>query len=257
MVRRAHLVAVAWVSLCWFAPAGAGEVRVAVASNFVRTLNELSRDFEATANDSVLISAGSTGKLHAQIANGAPFEVFLSADADSPRRLEQDGHAVAESRFTYAVGRLALWTTRPGIEDVSRSVLEEGSFRHVALANPRTAPYGAAAFQVMTSMELWDALESRAVFGENVAQTFSFVSTGNAELGFVALAQVTGLDEADRGSYWLVPSRLHAPIEQQAVLLAAGRKNAAAVRFVSYLRSPAARSIIERAGYEVESPPAP
>lgn len=257
MVRRAHLVAIACISFCWFASGSADEVRVAVASNFVRTLHELTRDFEATTKDRVLISSGSTGKLHAQIANGAPFEVFLAADVDSPRRLEQDGHAVAESRFTYALGRLALWTNRPGTVDGTQTLLTRGTFRHLALANPRTAPYGAAAIQVLRAMDLWEAVETRVVFGENVGQTFSFVSTGNAEIGFVALAQVMGLEDASRGSFWVVPAELHTPIEQQAVLLAAGRNNAAATRFVSYLRSPGARSIIERSGYEVESTPAP
>jgi molybdate transport system substrate-binding protein len=257
LVRRPHLVAIACVSLCWFAPGDAGEVRVAVASNFVETLQELTLDFEAATGDRLLISSGSTGKLHAQISSGAPFEVFLAADANSPRRLEQDGSAVAETRFTYALGRLALWTARPGTGDLDRSVLKQGKFRHIALANPRTAPYGAAAKQVLEAMDLWETVESRLVFGENVAQAFSFVSTANAEIGFVALAQVNRLDDARRGSFWVVPRGLHGPIEQQAVLLAAGRDNAAAIRFVSYLRSPTARSIIERAGYEVESQPEP
>ena len=140
MVRRAHLVAVVCVALCWFAPGSAGEVQVAVASNFARTLRELALDFEESTDDRVLISSGSTGKLHAQIANGAPFEVFLSADKNSPRRLEQNGQAVAETRFTYALGRLALWSARPGIVDGTQAVLREGRFRHLALANPRTAP---------------------------------------------------------------------------------------------------------------------
>lgn len=252
MVRRAHLVAVVCVALCWFAPGSAGEVQVAVASNFARTLRELALDFEESTDDRVLISSGSTGKLHAQIANGAPFEVFLSADKNSPRRLEQNGQAVAETRFTYALGRLALWSARSGIVDGTQAVLREGRFRHLALANPRTAPYGAAAMQLLTELDLWEAVESRVVFGENVAQAFSFVSTGNAEIGLVALAQVMGLDDARRGSFWIVPRQFHAPIEQQAVLLATGRDNPAALRFVAYLRSPAARSIIERSGYEVE-----
>jgi molybdate transport system substrate-binding protein len=252
LVRSAHVVAIVCVSLCGFAPGSAGEVQVAVASNFAGTMQELALDFEQSSDDRVLISSGSTGKLHAQITHGAPFDVFLAADDNSPRRLEQDGRTVAESRFTYALGRLALWSARPGVVDDSQTVLEEGQFRHLALANPRTAPYGAAALQLLKALDLWEAVESRVVFGENVAQAFSFVSTGNAEIGFVALAQVEGLDEARKGSCWVVPRELHLPIEQQAVLLAAGRDNPAATRFMAYLRSPAARSIIERSGYEVE-----
>ena len=252
MVRTAHVVAIVCVSLCGIAPGSAGEVQVAVASNFVGTLHELAQDFEATTDDRVLISSGSTGKLHAQITHGAPFEVFLAADEDSPRRLEQDGQAVADTRFTYALGRLVLWSARPGVVDDGQTLLTEGKFRHLALANPRTAPYGAAAMQLLTALDLWESVEPRVVLGENVAQAFSFVSTGNAEIGLVALAQIAGLDESRQGSFWVVPRKLHSPIEQQAVLLVAGGDNPSAARFMAYLRSPAARSIIERSGYEVE-----
>ena len=252
MVRTAHVIAIVCVSLCGFVPGDAGEVQVAVASNFVGTLHELALDFEATTDDHVLISSGSTGKLHAQITHGAPFEIFLAADGNSPQRLEQEGQAIADTRFTYALGRLALWSARSGVVDDGQTVLQEGKFRHLALANPRTAPYGTAALQVLKSLDLWKRVEPRVVLGENVAQAFSFVSTGNAEIGFVALAQLEGLDESRRGSFWVVPRKLHSPIEQQAVLLEAGRDNPTASRFLAYLRSPAARSIIERSGYEVE-----
>jgi molybdate transport system substrate-binding protein len=250
--RWARVVAIVLVWFCGTGVDTAGEVRVAVASNFAPTLHELTRDFERTTDDRVLISSGSTGKLYAQISNGAPFEIFLAADAARPRRLEQDGTAVAETRFTYALGRLALWSAHPDVVDGTDAALREGGFRHIALANPRVAPYGTAAMELLKGLHLWEATASRVVFGENVAQAFSFVSTGNAELGFVALAQVLGLDNENRGSFWVVPQRLHPPIEQQAVLLPPGKDNPAALRFVSYLRSAAARSIIERSGYEVE-----
>ena len=252
MDHRARLFALALFSICWTGLVAAGEVRVAVASNFAPTLHELTRDFEKATEDRVLVSSGSTGKLYAQISNGAPFEVFLAADVARPRKLELEGAAVEQTRFTYALGRLALWSTRPDVVDDTGAVLRLGGFSHIALANPRIAPYGTAAMELLKGLDLWGTLESRMVFGENVAQAFSFVSTGNAELGFVALAQVMGLDDGSRGSFWVVPRRLHPPIEQQVVLLAAGRDNPAAIRFVSYLRSQAARSIIERSGYEVE-----
>ena len=252
MVRTAHVATIVCVSLCGLAPGNAGELQVAVASNFVGTLHELAQDFETTTDDRVLISSGSSGKLHAQITHGAPFEIFLAADGDSPALLEQDGQAVADTRFTYALGRLALWSPRPGTIDDGQTVLHKGEFRHLAMANPRTAPYGAAALQVLENLELWEEVESRVVLGENVAQAFSFVSTGNAEIGLVAMAQIEGLDESRRGSFWVVPRELLSPIEQQAVLLATGRDNPTAKRFMAYLRSPAARTIIERAGYEVE-----
>jgi molybdate transport system substrate-binding protein len=248
----ARRVAFALVSVGWIGLVAAGEVRVAVASNFAPTLHELTRDFEKTTKDRVLVSSGSTGKLYAQIINGAPFEIFLAADVARPRQLELEGAAVEQTRFTYALGRLALWSPRPAVVDGTDAVLREGGFRHIALANPRTAPYGTAAMELLKGLDLWDTVESRIVFGENIAQAFSFVSTGNAELGLVALTQVMGLDDGSRGSFWIVPRRLHPPIRQQAVLLAAGQDNPAAVRFVSYLRSQAARSIIERAGYDVE-----
>ena len=252
MDRWARLVLIALVMLGGTRLGMAAEVRVAVASNFVPTLNVLARNFESGTEDRLLISAGSTGKLYAQIKHGAPFELFLAADSARPLLLEREGLAVAQTRFTYALGRLALWSARPDMIDGTDAALGKGDFRHIALANPRIAPYGAAAARALEELGLWEAVRSRIVYGENVAQAFSFVSTGNAELGFVALAQVIGLEDQHQGSSWIVPQGLHLPIEQQAVLLSRGRDNAAALRFLSYLRSADARSIIERSGYDVE-----
>lgn len=230
----------------------AGEVRVAVASNFAAALAELAVEFESAAGHRVLASPASTGKLHAQISNGAPFEVFLAADAVRPRLLEESGLAVAGTRFTYAFGRLALWTASSGLEVEDGAILKSDAYRHLAIANPRTAPYGAAARQVLERMELWQDMQRRLVFGENVGQTFQFVSTGNAEVGFVALSQLLRPGYPATGSHWIVPPALYRPIDQQAILLGVGRDNPAAVEFVSYLRSAAAREIIERFGYGVE-----
>lgn len=230
----------------------AGEVRVAVASNFAAVLAELSAEFESASGHRVLAIPGSTGKLYAQITNGAPFEVFLAADAVRPRLLEENRSAVAGTRFTYAFGRLALWSARSELEVGDGAILKSKNYRHLAIANPRTAPYGAAARQVLDRMELWQDTERRLVFGESVGQTFQFVSTGNAELGFVALSQILRPGFEASGSHWIVPSELHQPIDQQAVLLSAGRENPAAVEFVTFLRSPAARETIERFGYGVE-----
>jgi len=230
--------------------ASADVVHVAVATNFATTCRQLVDAFTVASQHEVLLSEGSTGKLAAQIANGAPFEVFLAADAERPRRLENDHHAVAGTRFSYALGRLVLWSAR---DDIVRgdAVLRTGRFAHLAIANPDLAPYGAAAREVLQHLGLWDRLLPKLVRGEDVGQTFHFVSTGNAELGFVALSQLGGA----RGSRWLVPSNLHAPIEQQAVLLVAGQNDPAAKAFLTFISSATARSLIELAGYGVPSAP--
>ncbi len=227
--------------------ARADEVRVAVAANFAPVLLQLAEPFAAATGHRLLISGGSSGKLYAQIAQGAPFDVLLSADAERPRRLEAEGLALAGSRFTYARGRLALWSPKPGVVDDRGDVLRRGQFKRLALANPRIAPYGAAAQDVLQALSLWEALRARLVQGEDIGQTFQFVRTGNAELGFVAWAQVKA--EGGTGSSWLVPETLHQPIEQQAVLLARARDDQAARAFLDFLRGKPAREIIARAGY--------
>jgi molybdate transport system substrate-binding protein len=231
--------------------AGAGETHVAVAQNFAVTCRQIAEAFTAETGHAVTLSAGSTGKLYAQIENGAPFDVLLSADAERPRRLEASGRAVAGSRFTYALGRLVLWSPTAGLVDEAGAVLASDRYRHLAIANPELAPYGAAAREVLRGLDLFERLAGRIVRGEDIGQTYQFVASGNAELGFVALAQ---LIDAEQGSRWMVPEKLHTPIEQQAVLLAVGRDEEGATAFLSFLRSPGARAQIERAGYGVPDP---
>ena len=233
------------------AHADAGEVQVAVAANFTAPMQRIAAEFEKDSGHKAALMSGATGKFYAQISHGAPFEVFLSADDETPARLEKDGLAVAGSRFTYATGRLVLWSPREGYVDDKGEVLKKGDFRHLAIANPRTAPYGAAALQVLGKLGLQPALTPRFVQGENIAQTHSFVVSGNAELGFVALAQVYKDGRLGAGSAWIVPAGLHAPIRQDAVLLMKGASNPAAAALLKYLKSDKARAIIRSFGYEI------
>ena len=225
----------------------AAEVHTAVAANFTSTMATLIPLFEASTGHRVIASYGSSGTLYAQIKNGAPFEVFLSADAERPRRLVEEGNAIPDSRFTYTTGKLVLWSTAADLIDAQGEVLRKGDFQHLAIANPKTAPYGAAAQEVLNRLGLWDKLQGRIVQGENIMQTFQFVASGNAELGFVAASQ---LEERTDGAFWIPPQSLYGPIEQQAVLLTNGRNNPAAVAFMAYLKSKEAISRIE-AGYSV------
>jgi len=219
---------------------------VAVASNFSRTADELAVEFTAASGIDVRYSRGSTGKLYAQILQGAPYQVFLAADAERPALLEESGHAVPGSRFTYATGALVLWS--PGIADCY-DTLVRGSYNHVAIANPDTAPYGRAARQFLAAEGLWETASQRAVYGESVGQALQFVSTGNAQLGLVARAQLVGIARANIGCQWPVSAASHEPIEQQAVVLAGDDQRAR--RFAEYLRTDKARAIIARHGYEL------
>lgn len=223
----------------------AGEVHVAVAANFTEPAKEIAAAFrEKTGHDAVL-SFGATGQLYAQITQDAPFGVFLSADAERPQQAIDEGLAEKGSRFTYAVGRLVLWS-RDASRKASEDALREGDFQKLAIANPQVAPYGAAAVEVLRSLGVLAAVESRLVQGNNIIQTFQFVDTGNAEFGFVAAAQLAGRSD---GSRWLVPGHLHRPIRQDAVLLRKAAGNEAAAAFVAFLKGPEARAIIERYGY--------
>lgn len=230
----------------------AAEVQVAVAANFTATMQRLAPMFEQQTGHKVVASYGSTGKFFAQISNGAPFEVFLAADDETPAKLERSSAAVAGSRFTYATGRLVLWSRQPGVVDSKGEVLRSDSFERLAIADPKLAPYGAAAVQTLRSLGLLERLQPRLVTGENITQAHQFVATGNAQLGFVALSQVQADGRIAKGSGWVVPANLHEPIVQQAVLLAAGRENTAARALLEFLRGEPARAVIRQAGYAAE-----
>ncbi|MBI1284298.1 MAG: molybdate ABC transporter substrate-binding protein [Thiobacillus sp.] len=233
------------------APLHAAEVQVAVAANFTAPMQKIAADFEQATGHQAKLAFGATGKFYAQIKNGAPFEVLLAADDETPAKLEKEGAAVSGSRFTYAIGQLALWSAKPGYVDDKGAVLKQGAFDHLAIANPKLAPYGAAAVETLTKLGLLSGLESKFVQGENIAQTFQFVSTGNAELGFVALSQVVEGGKLKSGSAWIVPANLHSPIRQDVVVLAKGKDNPAAAALVRFLKTDTARAVIKSYGYEL------
>jgi molybdate transport system substrate-binding protein len=226
----------------------AAEVRVAVAANFAATLHTLAEDFSSATGHRVIVSSGSTGKHYAQIRNGAAFDVFLAADSARPERLEAEGIGIANSRFTYAIGRLVLWV--PGQRELGPpdQYLRNADFRHLAIAIPRLAPYGLAAEQALRAWQLWERLQPKLVRGENIAQAFQFVATGNASAGLVALPSLLAAGHPAAGSYRVIPPELHQPIDQQALLL---RRGEAAEAFLRYLRGGAAAALIRSAGYEV------
>lgn len=237
------------LALAFALPARAGEVQVAVAANFAAPLSKIGEQFRAATGHTLKVSSGATGKFYAQIVHGAPFEVLLAADDETPRKLVAEGHAIAGTGFTYALGRLALWSARPGLVDAQGAVLGSDKVKHVAIANPKVAPYGAAAMDVIRARGLADALAPKLVTGESIAQTFQFVATGNADIGFVALSQVLSPGREASGSYWLVPAAMHGEIRQDAVLLKSGEKNPAARALLDFLKSDAARAVIREHGY--------
>lgn len=251
---RSHSLVWTWVATFGLAVASAGpvraaEIQVAVAANFSAPFQQIASGFTAATGHRVLVSVGSTGKFHSQIANGAPFAVLLAADDETPAKLIRDGLAVQGTSFTYAVGKLVLWSATPGRVDARGEMLMRGDFQHLAIANPKLAPYGAAAMEVLHKLGLAQRLAPRIVQGENIAQVHQFVATGNAELGFVALSQVVVPGQPPSGSFWLVPAEWHAPIRQNAVLLRVGAEQPAAKALLAYLRSDAARSVIRSWGY--------
>jgi molybdate transport system substrate-binding protein len=231
--------------------AQAGEVQVAVATNFSAPLQVIAADFEKTTGHKLVASFGATGQFYTQIKNGAPFEVFLSADDSTPAKLESEGDGVLGSRFTYAVGTLALWSAKEAYVDDAGAVLKGDTFKHLAIANPKLAPYGLAATQVMDNMGLSKSLEPKLVKGQNIAQTLQFVASGNAELGFVALSQVYKDGKISSGSAWIVPAALHAPIKQDALILSKGGDNPAAKALIEYLKGPQAVAVIKSYGYQL------
>jgi len=223
------------------------EIHIAVASNFTDTMKEIAQRFEAKSGDKVILTFGSTGKLYAQIRNGAPYDAFFAADIKRPKRLEKESVALPGSRFTYAIGKVVLWSLKPNVVDANGRVLKTGDFRHLALANPKFAPYGKAAEQIMQKRGVWKALQSRLVMGQNISQAFQFVYSGSATMGFVAYSQIKNLDNSSRGSLWEPPQSLYTTIEQQAVLL---KNNATAKKFLDFTKNKKAQKIIQKYGYD-------
>jgi molybdate transport system substrate-binding protein len=245
MKRLAALLA----TIVLAARAQAGEVQVAVAANFTAPMQKIAAQFEQDTGNKAVLSFGATGKFYAQVRNGAPFEVFLAADDATPAKLEQEGLAMRGTRFTYAIGKLVLWSANDHFVDARGEVLRGGRFAHLAIANPKTAPYGAAAVETLNTLNLYEHLQPKLVQGENVSQAQQFVGSGNAELGFVALSQVWRDGKLSSGSAWIVPSNLYRPIRQDAVLLKKGEANPAARALATYLKSDKARAIIRAYGY--------
>ena len=249
-----HRIAI-WLMV--FAPACAGpaladEVQVAVAANFTAPMKAIVAEFEKDTGHKAQLAFGSTGKFYAQIRNGAPFQMLLAADDETPARMEKEGMALAGSRFTYAIGTLVLWSAKPGFVDDKGAVLAKGDFAHLALASPKLAPYGVAALQTLVRLGVADKLRAKIVEGENIAQTYQFAASGNAELGFVALSQVMKDGKVGSGSAWIVPASMHQPIRQDAVILSGGKGNAAAEALMKYLKAPKVLALIKSYGYAVE-----
>lgn len=240
----ALLAAVVTSSSAW-----ADDVQVAVAANFTAPIQAIAKEFEKDTGHRLVTAFGATGQFYAQIKNGAPFEVFLAADDTTPAKLEAEGDTVKGSRFTYAIGTLALWSAKDGYVDTKGNVLKQNQFQHLAIANPKAAPYGLAATQVLQKLNLTDATRAKLVEGQNITQAYQFVATGNAELGFVALSQIYQEGKITHGSAWVVPAALHEPIRQDAVILAKGKDNPAAQALVDYLKGPKAAAVIAAYGY--------
>ena len=236
------------------ATAKAEEVTLAVAANFTAPMQKIAQAFEQDTGHKALLAFGATGKFYAQIKNGAPFAVLLSADDETPARLEKEGVAIAGTRFTYAIGRLALWSKNPLLVDDKGQVLlsnatDKNSFKKIAIADPKLAPYGAAAMEVLDRMGALAKVRSKLVQGDSIGQAFQFVMTENAELGFVALSQISIDGRITQGSAWVVPQNFYTPLKQDAVLLPLGKNNAAALALMKYMRTDRAQAIIRAYGY--------
>ncbi len=230
----------------------AAQASVAVAANFMAPMKRIAQDFERDTGHKLTLAFGATGQFYAQIRHGAPFAVLLSADDETPLKLEKEGLGVPGSRWTYAIGKLVLWSKKPGFVDAQGEVLRQGGFEKIAMANPKLSPYGAAALQVLDHMGLRERTAAKMVQGSNITQTFQFVSSENAQLGFIALSQVFDNGKLKQGSAWLVPSAMHAPLQQDALLLNPGKDNAAAVAFLKYLQGDQAKAVIRAFGYELQ-----
>lgn len=239
------LVAVLLVST-----ASANQVTIAVASNFSAPAKAIAKAYEGESGYKVQLVIGSSGVLYAQIKSGAPFHVFLSADTIKPATLIEDNLAVSGSLYTYTTGTLVLWSATIGMVDQNGQVLRKGKFNHLALANPKFAPYGVAAAQVLKHLEYDELLQTKLVQGANIAQTFQFVQSGNAELGFISLSQIMAIEPHKRGYFWAVPTDLYDPIHQGAVLLAKGKNNKPAIDFLHFLQGKQAQKIMRNYGYQ-------
>lgn len=227
----------------------AGEVSVATAANFTAPMQQIAALFQKESGNTVKLSFGSTGKFYAQIKQGAPFDVFLSADEKTPARLEQEGLGVAGSRFVYALGKLALWSAQPGLIDAKGAILCRNAYKRLAIADPKLAPYGLAAQETLQKLGCWDDAQSKLVTGESIGQTYQFAATGNADLAFVALSQITHDGKISAGSWWQVPDNLYSPIRQSAVLLSSAKDKAAAQAFLNFLKGEQAAQVIRSFGY--------
>ncbi len=237
--------------LSLMAPAQAGDALLAVAANFTAPMQKIAQAFEQDTGHKAVLSFGATGSFYAQIKNGAPFDVLLAADDDTPLKIEKEGLSVVGSRFTYATGQLVLWSKQAGLVDNKGEVLRSGKFQKLAIANPKLAPYGLAATETLTQLGLLSELQPKIVMGESIGQTYQFLVTENAQLGFVALSQVFADGKITQGSAWVVPAKLHNPIQQDAVLLNSGKNNPAAAALLTYLKSDKARAIIKSYGYQL------
>lgn len=233
--------------------ASAGEVNVAVAGNFFKPIKVLATEFEAKSGHKVALSVGATGKLYAQISNGAPFDVFFAADQRRPTKLVAEKLAVKNSQFTYAQGQLVLWSKEPGLIDTQGKRLSAPGMIRLAIANPKAAPYGEQAVNALKKLGLYKQLESKIVQGQNIGQTFQYVSSGSVQQGIIAMSQVTVNGEITTGSSWIIPSHLYDAIQQDAVLLEKGKNNPVAQQFLDYIQSPSALKIIRSFGYEVDA----
>ena len=250
MILRASRFVPSLLAVLTIGTAQADEVQVAVAANFTAPIQAIAADFEKDTGHTLVTSFGATGQFYTQIKNGAPFEVFLSADDTTAQKLESEGDTVKGSRFTYAIGTLALWSAKDGYVDRNGKVLSDIQYQHLSIANPKSAPYGLAATQVLARLDLSDKVKARIVEGQSITQAYQFVSTGNAELGFVALSQIYKDGKVISGSAWIVPADMHDPIKQDAVILIKGKDNPAAKALVDYLKGPKAAAVIKSYGYQ-------
>ena len=249
MLTSTALRAACVLTVVFASAAQAENISVAVASNFTAPMQAIATEFAKDTGHTAALSFGATGKFYAQIRNGAPFGVLLAADDTTPAKIAQEGLGDAQTRFTYAVGKLVLWSKDASYVDAQGAVLKKNAFQHLAIANPKLAPYGLAAQQTLTQLGLLEHIQPKFVQGENIGQTYQFAATGNAELGFVALSQVMKNGQITEGSAWIVPADMHAPIRQDAIVLNTAKDNAAAQALVQYLQGEKARAIIASYGY--------